>query len=159
MEINESDDYIILEILEEEIYLLENQMKKYYNLIEQVTINKLKLLQLPKGDMVEISSLKSERLYKITLSKNSVRGNHYHYEQTENFYINNGYVYFLLAHKDDINVIYSFITTKNDSVTVKPYIIHTVINDFLNNVPEIIINSTQKYIEDKIPDTKYINIV
>ena len=46
------------------------------------------MLIQPRGNMVEISSLNSKRLYKITLTQNSVRGNHHHYTQIEEFYTN-----------------------------------------------------------------------
>jgi len=31
--------------------------------------------------------------------------------------------------------------------------------DYLNNVPEIIVSSTQEYISNLVPDTMYINIL
>ncbi len=109
--------------------------------------------------MVEITDLTSKRLYKITLTKNSVRGNHFHFKQIEDFYINKGYVTFLLCHKDNLDVIYCFKLFENDLIRIKPDIIHTLVNDYCGNIPEIIISSTQEFILNEIPDTKYINIV
>ena len=109
--------------------------------------------------MIEISNLESKRLYKITLTKNSIRGNHYHEEQIEDFFVNNGFVYFILANKNDLDVIYQFKLNKNEKVKIKPYIIHTLVNDYVNNEPEIMVLSTQKYIKDIVLDTEYINLV
>ena len=109
--------------------------------------------------MIEITNNNFNRLYKITLTKNSVRGNHYHYEQIEDFFVNNGYVYFLLVNKENLNVVYKFKLNKNEKVKILPNTIHTLINDFNNNEPEIIILSTKEYIKDIVLDTTYINIV
>ena len=72
-------------------------MLKYYEMKDNITIEKLNELIQPRGNMIEISNLESKRLYKITLTKNSVRGNHYHEEQIEDFFVNNGFVYFILV--------------------------------------------------------------
>jgi hypothetical protein len=150
---------IIEENLQNQIKLLEEQMKIFINLKENVHIKKLNMLIQPRGNMVEITDLNSKRLYKITLTKHSVRGNHYHYEQIEDFYTNQGKVLYLFAYSDSPIIVYQYISYENDLMSVKPTIIHTLTNDFLNNNPEIIISSTQKFVENEIPDTKYINII
>lgn len=150
---------LIEENFVEKLEMLYTNMKNYYNLLDFVDIKKRNCLHLSKGDMVEISSLEARRLYKISISKNSVRGNHFHYKQIEEFYINNGKVIFLLAFNNNTEIIHYLIGNKNDVITIKPGIIHTVCNDFKNNIPEIIISSTQKYIPNQTPDTEYLKIL
>ena len=124
-----------------------------------MVIKKLSRLHQQRGDMVEISDIISKRLYMITLSDHSIRGDHYHYEQIEHFFVNNGKVIFLLAHKDNPNVRLFKILCKDNLIIVQPNIIHTLINDFINNEPDIIIASTQEYIAGHTPDTEYVNII
>ena len=88
-----------------------------------------------------------------------MRGNHYHYKQIEDFYTNRGKVSYLFAYSDSPNVVYHYISYENDLISVKPNIIHTLSNDFLNNNPELIVSSTQEFLENVIPDTKYIDII
>jgi nucleoside-diphosphate-sugar epimerase len=154
-----NNNIIVDENIIDKLNLLENKMLKYYEMKDNITIEKLNELIQPRGNMIEISNLESKRLYKITLTKNSVRGNHYHEEQIEDFFVNNGFVYFILANKNDLNVIYQFKLNKNEKVKIKPYIIHTLVNDYTNNEPEIMVLSTQKYIKDIVLDTEYINII
>lgn len=154
-----NNNIIVNENIIEKLNLLENKMLKYYEMKDNITIEKLNELIQPRGNMIEISNLESKRLYKITLTKNSVRGNHYHEEQIEDFFVNNGFVYFILADKNDLDVIYQFKLNKNEKVKIKPYIIHTLVNDYINNEPEIMVLSTQKYIKDIVLDTVYINLV
>ena len=68
---------IVEENLGKEILKLEQRMKNYIYLKENIIITQLNKLSQPRGDMVEISNLQSKRLYKITLNKHSVRGNHF----------------------------------------------------------------------------------
>lgn len=150
---------VIEENLLSQIKLLEDQMKTFIDLKKNVDIKKLSMLVQPRGNMVEITALDSKRLYKITLTKHSVRGNHYHYEQIEDFYTNQGKVSYLFAYSDTPNIVYHYISYENDLVSVKPNIIHTLANDFINNTPELIISSTQEFIQNVIPDTKYIDII
>lgn len=150
---------IINEDIKENIIQLEQNMKTYHRLKEDVLIKKCEMLVQPRGNMVEISALLSKRLYKITLTNNSVRGNHFHYEQIEEFYTNRDKVLYLLAYSNHPEIIFQYISNENDLITVRPDIIHTLTNDYPNNNPEIIITSTQEYMSDKIPDTKYINII
>lgn len=150
---------IIEEKLPSQIKLLEEEMKIFINIKKNVHIKKLDELIQPRGNMVEITDLNSKRLYKITLTKHSVRGNHYHYEQIEDFYTNKDKALYLFAYSANPNVIYQYISYENDLISVKPNIIHTLVNDFINNKPEIIVSSTQEFIENIIPDTKYINII
>ena len=65
----------------------------------------------------------------------------------------------MLALDTSPDVIHVFIGYKDELITVNPLVIHTVCNEFLDNIPEIIISSTQEFIPDKIPDTKYINLI
>jgi len=153
------NNIIIEENIYEKIKSLEYKMLKYYEMKDNILIDKIDELKQPRGNMMEISNLESKRLYKITLTQNSVRGNHYHEVQEEDFFVNRGYVYFILVNKNDLDVIYQFTLNTNDKVKIEPNIIHTLVNDFLNNEPEIIILSTQKYIKDVVLDTIYINII
>lgn len=138
---------------------LEYKMKNYLHLKEFINIKKLEKLVQPRGEMVEISNLESKRTYKITLTPNSVRGNHYHEKQIEEFYINKGYVLFILAHKNNPNIHYIIKLHENELIQIKPEIIHTLTNDYKNNETDIIINSTQEHIKNQTPDTVYINII
>jgi len=155
----EYNNIIINENLIENLNKLENDMTIFLHLKEQIFFNKLDILSQPRGDMIEINNLESKRLYKITLTKHSVRGNHYHNKQIEEFFTNSGRVLYLLSHKDNSNIIYNIIINKNCTIKILPNIIHTLINDFYNNLPEIIISSTQEYIKNEIPDTEYISII
>jgi dTDP-4-dehydrorhamnose reductase len=150
---------VVEEDLEDKIKILERDMGIYIKLSEQVKVITLNKLVQPRGEMVEISNLVSKRLYKITLTENSVRGNHFHYEQIEEFYTNRGTVLYLLAYSENPDVIYLIKSMENDLIRIEPNIIHTLTNDYKNNHPEIIVMSTQEYIANIIPDTKYINIV
>jgi len=80
-----NNNIIVNENIIDKLNLLENKMLKYYEMKDNITIEKLNELIQPRGNMIEISNLESKRLYKITLTKNSVRGNHYHEEQIEDF--------------------------------------------------------------------------
>lgn len=150
-------------IIEEDIFhvvkQLECKMRNYLVFKEMILIRKLEKLVQSRGEMVEISSLVSKRTYKITLTPNSVRGNHYHEQQIEEFYMNKGYVLFILAHKDNPNIPYLIKLRENELIQIKPTIIHTLTNDYKNNEPDIIINSTQEHIKNQTPDTIYINII
>ena len=154
-----NNNIIIDENIKNVVLKLENDMIVYDNLKNNNIITKIDELIQQRGNMLEISDLNSKRLYKITLTKHSVRGNHYHDEQIEDFFVNNGYVYFLLVNKENLNVVYKFKLNKNEKVKILPNTIHTLINDFNNNEPEIIILSTKEYIKDIVLDTTYINIV
>ena len=150
-------DIIVEEDLKEKIFELEINMKNYYKLINNITVIKKNCLIQSRGEMVEITDINSKRLYKITVSQNSIRGNHYHYKQIEDFYINKGKVLFILSHCDFPNITHIFTSYTNELIRILPEIIHTVVNDFHQNECEIIISSTQEYITNEIPDTKYIN--
>ena len=150
---------IVEENIVETLRKLENDMRAYLELKEKVVISKPGVLSQPRGDMVEISNLESRRLYKITLGRHAVRGNHFHYKQTEEFFTNRGKVLYLLSHKDNPNIVFMVEMKENTSLKIQPNIIHTLINDYIDNHPEIIIGSTQEYIAGETPDTKYINIV
>ena len=154
-----SINIIVNENIKYEIIELEKKMKIFLNLKNDIIHIKPNILSQSRGDMIEISSLQSKRIYKITLSKHSIRGNHYHYEQTEDFYTNKGIVTYVLAYSYEPSIIYMFKSYENDLIRIKPLIIHALINDYLNNVPEIIVSSTQEYISNLVPDTMYINII
>lgn len=147
------------ENLSDMIKLIETKMGIYINLCQKVEIKILNRLSQPRGDMVEITDLNSNRLYMITLNDHSTRGNHYHYQQIEHFYQYEGKVIFLLADKEYPDIIFFKIINKNSLVTVNPLIIHTVVNDFINNKCELIVSSTQAFIANKIPDTEYTTII
>lgn len=156
---NDTENNIcVLENLEKEIEKLETDMKMYYKIKESISIERKNELIQERGNMTEISSLQSKRLYKITINKNMVRGNHYHYVQIEDFFVNSGKVVYLLAHCDNPSVVLVHYGVSNELVSIKPNIIHTVINDFPNNISEIFVCSTQEYIPGNVPDTKYINL-
>lgn len=150
---------VVKEDLSSQILKLEQEMKQFLELKQKITINKLNVLEQPRGNMIEISNLQFKRLYKITLNQHSVRGNHYHYHQIEQFYTNKDKVVYLFCGVDNINVVYFHISNENEIIIVNPYVVHTLSNDFMNNNPEIIISSTQEFIKGEIPDTKYINII
>ena len=152
-------DLIVEEDIVQKIKELECNMQIYLDLVQNVSILNLPKLTQPRGEMVEISNLESKRLYKITLSQHSVRGNHFHYKQIEEFYTNKGALIYLFAYSQYPNIIYSIKSYENDLIRVNPDIIHTLTNDYINNYPEIMVVSTQIFIPNEIPDTKYINII
>ena len=151
-----NNSIIIKENIIDKIKQLENDMKIYLKLKEQIIISYPIALSQPRGNMVEISNLNSKRLYKITLTCHAVRGNHFHYNQIEEFFTNQGKVLYLLSFKDTPDIIYMLKMEENSLLKIQPNIIHTLSNDYIDNNPEIIISSTQEYIEGEIPDTEYI---
>lgn len=154
------ENLVVNEDLSSCILQMEYKMRKLMDITSITEIKKLNRLAQPRGDMVEISSLRCERLYMITLTENSIRGNHYHFEQIEDFYVAKGRVIFLLAHKDDTSVVFFRILERDQSIVVKPGLIHTLVNDFIITKPsEVYVVSTQKFIKNEIPDTKYLNII
>jgi len=155
----QGENHVIQEDFEFNLQQLESDMRIYIDLTTLTKIQSLSFLTQARGDMVEISSLYSKRLYKITLNQNAVRGNHYHLEQLEEFYINKGPVTFLLAFSKYPHIITRYKSYSNDLIMVPPDIIHTLVNDYIDNIPEIIVTSTQEFIKDSIPDTVYINII
>jgi len=159
IESKEGENIVILGDFKKSVITLEKEMNIYNELINKIKIISLKKLSQPRGDMVEISSLQSKRLYKITLNENAVRGNHFHFKQVEEFFNNNGLVTYLLAKRDNINVVLVEHTKENARIKIPPYIIHTVVNDFPDNIPEIIITSTQEFIPNSVPDTEYVNLI
>lgn len=146
------------ENLETELAKLEQQLGAYVRLATEQPQQLVRLSQ-PRGDMVEISALCAQRLYMITFTEGSTRGNHYHYEQIEHFYQHRGRVLFLLAHADHPDVIQLHLMYEGQLLVVNPYYIHTLINDFSNNECEVFVTSTQPHVPNSAPDTKYINIV
>lgn len=160
MNTDTSDNTIVIEEnIVNNIRKLEDNMRVYLKLKEQVVILKPGVLSQSRGDMVEISNLNSERLYKITLARHAVRGNHFHYKQVEEFFTNHGHALYLLSHKDNPDIIYMIKMDENTLLKIQPSIIHTLTNDYIDNFPEIIISSTQKYIAGETPDTEYIKNV
>tara|TARA_Y100000591_G_scaffold333401_1_gene377227 strand:- start:5675 stop:6868 length:1194 start_codon:yes stop_codon:yes gene_type:complete len=153
------ENIVILDDLKKSVMILEKEMIVYNELKNKTKITSLKKLSQPRGDMVEISSLESKRLYKITLNENAVRGNHFHFKQVEEFFNNKGSVTYLLAGRDNVNVVLVENLKENVRISILPEIIHTVVNDFPNNIPEIIITSTQEFVPNSAPDTEYVNIV
>lgn len=149
----------VQEDLETELIKLEQQLEAYACLTLGQQPQQLLSLNQPRGLMVEVSALDAKRLYMITLSEGATRGNHYHYEQIEHFYQHKGRVLFLLAHADHPDVIQLHVMNATQLLVVNPYYIHTLINDFVSNECEVMVSSTQPYVPDCIPDTKYVNIV
>ena len=159
IESKKGENIVILDHFENSVKTLEKEMKIYNELTSKIKINTLKKLSQPRGDMVEISSLESKRLYKITLNEHAVRGNHFHFKQVEEFFNNKGSVTYLLAGRYNINVVVVEHSRENERIKILPEIIHTVVNDFPDNIPEIIISSTQEFIPNSVPDTEYVKIV
>lgn len=150
---------IINEDLYYEIKNLEELMKIYLKLKEEIIFKELDKLTDSRGTMIEISNLNSTRLYKITLNQNVVRGNHYHLKQIEEFYNDKGKSLYLFSYYNNLDVIYILPLKENYLVKINPNIIHTITNDYINNISEIYVLSTQKYIKNEIPDTVYIKII
>lgn len=150
---------IIDESIEQNIALLEDNMNKFLRVKNLVEIKQLTKLSQPRGDMIEVSNLASQRLYIITLNDHSIRGNHYHFKQIEHFYVNKGQMIFLLSHKDSPEIIYFKVVKKETLMIINPLMIHTVINDFIQKNCEIVIGSTQPYTPGQVLDTEYINLL
>lgn len=153
------NNIIIVEDLHSEIINLEKDMMQFLNLKNNVSIKQLSVFTQPRGNMIEITDLQSKRLYKITLTQHSVRGNHYHYQQIEEFYTNKHKVVYIFCYSINLDVIFLHVSNENELIHVNPYIIHTLSNDFIDNEPEIFVSSTQEFIKESIPDTEYINII
>lgn len=137
---------------------LESKMSAYQRL-EDIAFRKLPVLRQERGEMVEISSLKSSRSYKITINPGKVRGNHYHFEQNEDFFVNQGQVFFILAHPDHPEILKFLNLRKNESVSINPMTIHTLVNPSPYEPAEIFILSTQSYVQDQSPDTEYFELI
>jgi len=149
---------VIDENLSDKIKEVERQMSIFYRIKDNVEIKKLYTLKQPRGEMVEISDLQSSRLYKITITEGSVRGNHYHSKQIEEFYTNSGRVVYAFAHQDDPDVLFIYYSQTNDKVKIYPNIIHTLSNDYTNNTSELFVGSTQCFVPNSTPDTTYITL-
>jgi len=156
---DQSQTICIEENLVNNVVLTEQKMTNFLNINDLISIQTLKRLSQPRGDMVEISDLHSQRLYMITLTDHSIRGNHYHYQQIEHFYMSRGKAIYVLAHKDHPEVTLFKILDRDQTIAVKPPIIHTLINDFINNECEVFVVSTQPFIPNQVPDTEYVHIV
>ena len=138
---------------------LERDMKIYLKILDSLEFEKKSNLSQERGDMVEISDMNSKRLYKITINPGQFRGNHFHYHQIEEFFTNRGSVVYLFAVSEHIDIMHVEHAKENDLIRVFPNIVHTLVNDSLDGVSEVIVLSTQKYIQGIIPDTCYINII
>ena len=134
-------------------------MKIYLKILDSLEFEKKCNLSQERGDMVEISDMNSKRLYKITINPGQFRGNHFHYHQIEEFFTNRGSVVYLFAVSEHIDIMHVEHAKENDLIRVFPNIVHTLVNDSLDGVSEVIVLSTQKYIQGIIPDTCYINII
>lgn len=157
---NSSNGNIIVnENLNEKIISTKKRMKLFLEIKNKCRIKKLTRLSQSRGDMVEISNLESKRLYMITITQNSFRGNHYHYNQKEEFYIHRGSVIFLLAHRDDTSTVLMSTLRPKDHIVIEPYIIHTLVNDFTGNDSEVFVTSTQEYVPNCAIDTEYVSIL
>ncbi|NBN98730.1 MAG: cupin domain-containing protein, partial [Flavobacteriia bacterium] len=109
-----------------------------------------------RGDMIEISSLHSKRLYLITIHPGEMRGNHYHFTQHEEFFVTRGVVTVLLRHITSDSIYISYMH-RGDHLKVNPDYIHTFINTSFYEC-ELIVVSTQEYVKGKTPDTSYVSI-
>lgn len=149
--------------LAEDLELMITHTKKsyqfYYDLIKDCPISECRHFADDRGGMVEISDLKSERLYYISINSQVARGNHYHEAQIEEFYIANSPVLMLLRHYQKDVVFIKFIP-KNFKIKVSPFYIHTLYNvNAYDLAPvECFVSSTQMYIPSSAPDTNYIDI-
>jgi oxalate decarboxylase/phosphoglucose isomerase-like protein (cupin superfamily) len=130
-----------------------------FRVLEKLHSVRRQVLISDKGKMTEISSLESGRLYKISIAPGKVRGNHYHYVQTEDFYVNRGTVVFFLAHRDNPKIAKQLILQENDFIQIPPYYIHTLVSPHKEMEAEVIITSTQPYIPNATPDTKTVTII
>jgi len=153
---NGSNNIIIQEDIHTNIKDLENNIRNYINIQNLIFIKPINKLVQERGEMIEISNLNSNRLYMISINYNCQRGNHYHLKQIEHFYTLKGRVIYLLYHKDFKDIILFKILDSKSLLVVKPLVIHTLLNDFLSNKCEILVSSTQEYIENTIPDTIYV---
>jgi nucleoside-diphosphate-sugar epimerase len=154
-----SETIIINEIFVDLIELTEKKMLDLKKINESIIIKKLNRLSQPRGDMVEISDLHGQRSYMITLNQHSIRGNHFHFKQIEHFYMHRGKAIYLLSHTDQPDLILLKILDRDDSITIKPPIIHTLVNDFISNECEVSVVSTQPFVPNQTPDTEYIQII
>lgn len=153
---DQSQTLCIEENLADLMVRTEQKMRNLFKINDLIQIDHKVRLSQPRGDMVEISDLHSQRLYMITLNDHSIRGNHYHFEQIEHFYMNRGKVIYVLAHRDNPDVQMFKILDRDHSIQVRPLIIHTLINDFISNECEIFVVSTQPFIPNQTPDTEYV---
>lgn len=156
LNISENDKIIIEEDIKDNILKLENSMINYNNLKSYLNFTPINIIKQERGNMAELSNLESKRLYYITINEGHSRGNHYHLKQIETFYTHKGCVIFTLSHINDIDTVLFKILDCDQSVTIKPLIIHTLTNDFIKNECEVFITSTQEYIKNSAPDTIYV---
>lgn len=150
-------NHIIDEDISFEINKCVGNMSILKEIYKNIVITDVKELIQDRGNMYEISALASNRTYIITINPLQIRGNHYHESQIEDFFIEDGDVLFLLSHKNNPLITVPLIMHKNQSIKINPNIIHTLINISNEKICRIIINSTQKYIDNKTPDTIYIS--
>lgn len=145
----------------DEDYAVEfNRFKQEYNDVLNLYMhNKLETLPVHndvRGQMIEVSSMLSRRLYIISVYPGAIRGNHFHYEQMEEFYVLNGEITVLLRHAHSNGVVIFYLKA-NDRLLVTPPYIHTFINTSFQEC-RIIVSSTQPYISNEVPDTEYVSV-
>lgn len=149
---------IVNENIQSQIQKLEKDMKIYIELKKIIKKEKLNELNQSRGCMTEIVNGNFKRLYKISVNKSFIRGEHYHEKQIEQFFVNKGKILFLFAQATSKHIVFMDRLDANELVEIHPNIIHTVCNDYVDNENEIIITSTQEFIKDSTPDTFYIGI-
>ena len=137
---------------------LEADVRAIHALASRLEIRNVTSLKQPRGDMVEVSSLHSRRLYKITINPHEERGKHYHMEQTEEFFTNRGRVTYVFSLVSNPRAFVVHHSVANDVLHVAPGIVHTLYNDFgSSDVPEVIVSSTQPFLAGTTPDTYYVD--
>jgi hypothetical protein len=150
---------IINENIKSKIDDLENDMKCYLKLKNIIKKQSLGQLNQLRGNMTEIVNGNFKRLYKISVNKSFVRGEHYHEKQIEQFFVNKGIILFLFAFSTEKHVVLIEKLEMNELVEIAPNVIHTVCNDYIDNENEIFITSTQEFIKESTPDTYYVGIL
>jgi len=127
------------------------------------TMERHKLVSLPtvdgdRGRMVELFGPGSQRMYEIVVEPGYVRGNHYHQEQYEEFYVSEGACVFELQpgapeYMPEAMAVHHLDTHKRQKLQVPPLFQHTVWNPSPLHPALVLVSSTQKYIPNCSPDT------
>lgn len=138
------------------IQSFKHQYKTMSRTLEDNPIRDLSVRADRRGSMVEISNMISHRVYMITVLPGSVRGNHFHHEQTEEFTVVDGQITVLLRSctASCIAILY---LVEQQRLTVRPGYIHTFINTG-RDACRIIVSSTQRFIPNEAPDTVYQSV-
>lgn len=155
----EGTNLIINEKIKDRLTETQTKMEFLHKVQKMVTIKNIDTISQPQEKMIEISDLSSRRLHLITIKQNACTGNQYQFTQTEDFYINQGKVIFLLSHKDNPGAILMIVAKNQTLIKVPPEIIHKLANDFPYEESQVLIASTQEYLPNQSPDTIYVNSI